>query len=150
MGETPQQDPRSYVFGFGRRICPGRQLGETSLFLLAATCLATLHIAEKLGANGAPIKVAVEYTNGSVMCVLYYKWNIVGNISTDIWTDIPRISHAISSRGLIKPRFSMCLMNRTMPRVAGECLLRCVQSHHCYAFPVNDYYWRHGDHLNLG
>jgi hypothetical protein len=30
LGERPQPDPREFVFGFGRRVCPGQQLGEAS------------------------------------------------------------------------------------------------------------------------
>lgn len=31
MGENPEPDPRPFVFGFGRRVCPGRLLAEASL-----------------------------------------------------------------------------------------------------------------------
>lgn len=32
-------DPRSVVFGFGRRICPGRHYADASTFLIIATAL---------------------------------------------------------------------------------------------------------------
>ncbi|KAF7317507.1 Cytochrome P450 [Mycena kentingensis (nom. inval.)] len=38
------QDPESVVFGFGRRICPGRHLALSSTWLTIASTLASLHI----------------------------------------------------------------------------------------------------------
>nr|VWP02507.1 Arg-6 protein [Ganoderma boninense] len=43
-GETPI-DPTSWAFGFARRICPGKALGENSVFILIATLLAMFDIA---------------------------------------------------------------------------------------------------------
>ncbi|PCH38732.1 cytochrome P450 [Wolfiporia cocos MD-104 SS10] len=37
-------DPRKLVFGFGRRICPGRFLGESSVWLVVTSVLATFDI----------------------------------------------------------------------------------------------------------
>ena len=33
MGSNPEMDPHALVFGFGRRVCPGRELADTSLWL---------------------------------------------------------------------------------------------------------------------
>ena len=38
------RDPRHYVFGFGRRRCPGAHLIEESLWIVMATMVATLDI----------------------------------------------------------------------------------------------------------
>ncbi|KAI0544305.1 cytochrome P450 [Xylaria curta] len=40
----PEPDPEKFVFGFGRRICPGRFLAENSLFLIVAQSLAVFSI----------------------------------------------------------------------------------------------------------
>ncbi|KAM0229934.1 hypothetical protein ACHAPO_009656 [Fusarium lateritium] len=40
----PEQDPRTYVFGFGRRVCPGRVLAENTLFLNIAQSLAVFNV----------------------------------------------------------------------------------------------------------
>ncbi|KAH6994765.1 cytochrome P450 [Fusarium venenatum] len=40
----PEQDPRAYVFGFGRRLCPGRVLAENTLFLNIAQSLAVFNV----------------------------------------------------------------------------------------------------------
>lgn len=50
-GSQPEQDPRTYTFGFGRRICPGRILADNALFLNIAQSLAVLHI--RKDENGA-------------------------------------------------------------------------------------------------
>jgi cytochrome P450 len=39
MGESPEPDPRNIVFGFGRRICPGKLLAEASLRIAFAMLL---------------------------------------------------------------------------------------------------------------
>ncbi|KAJ7059778.1 cytochrome P450 [Mycena amicta] len=44
-----QRDPRHACFGFGRRICPGRELAEISLFTSVATILATFDIERGAG-----------------------------------------------------------------------------------------------------
>lgn len=43
-GTQPEQDPRTYVFGFGRRVCPGRVLADNTLFLNIAQSLAVFNI----------------------------------------------------------------------------------------------------------
>ncbi|KAF7330076.1 OrdA protein [Mycena kentingensis (nom. inval.)] len=57
----PQRDPRHASFGFGRRICPGRELAEISLFMCIATTLATFDIAP--GAGPLPMH---ENTQGTI------------------------------------------------------------------------------------
>ncbi|KAG9126955.1 hypothetical protein FRC07_001254 [Ceratobasidium sp. 392] len=42
--------PKAPTFGFGRRICPGAQLAETSLFITASTLLTVFDITPTLGA----------------------------------------------------------------------------------------------------
>lgn len=39
-----QRDPRTIAFGFGRRICPGRVLADSSVFLSCAMTLAAFSI----------------------------------------------------------------------------------------------------------
>ncbi|THU82832.1 cytochrome P450 [Dendrothele bispora CBS 962.96] len=48
LGSNPEPDPREIVFGFGRRICPGRFLAEISLYITLAMCTATLDISAKI------------------------------------------------------------------------------------------------------
>lgn len=44
LGESPEMDPRVLSFGFGRRVCPGRELADESMFLIIATSLAVFDV----------------------------------------------------------------------------------------------------------
>ncbi|KAH6995360.1 cytochrome P450 [Ilyonectria destructans] len=43
-GLNPETDPHKFVFGFGRRICPGRVLADQALFLNVSQSLAVFNI----------------------------------------------------------------------------------------------------------
>ncbi|GJE96501.1 cytochrome P450 [Phanerochaete sordida] len=49
------------VFGFGRRVCPGRYFTMDSMFLLMAGILATFNIEPALDEHGVPIEVRAEF-----------------------------------------------------------------------------------------
>ncbi|KAK0199369.1 cytochrome P450 [Desarmillaria ectypa] len=57
-GHNPAKDPRNYIFGFGRRRCPGADLVESSIWLLLASMIASLDI-KKSGGD----QVQVKYSN---------------------------------------------------------------------------------------
>ncbi|VDB95598.1 unnamed protein product [Peniophora sp. CBMAI 1063] len=56
-------DPRNYVFGFGRRICPGEHMVDSSVWLLIVCMIATLKIDKAKDSTGNPIEPVVEYPN---------------------------------------------------------------------------------------
>ncbi|KAJ7036174.1 cytochrome P450 [Mycena alexandri] len=60
LGTPTQRDPRTIVFGFGRRVCPGRELAEASVFLCVATTLATFNIGR--GAGPLPVHENLQGT----------------------------------------------------------------------------------------
>ncbi|KAI0754718.1 CyP450 monooxygenase [Daedaleopsis nitida] len=60
-------DPAQFMFGYGRRICPGRYFAETSLFINLAMVLHVFNIAPPLDAYGQPIRIEPKMTNG-IMC----------------------------------------------------------------------------------
>ncbi|KAH7103312.1 cytochrome P450 [Auriculariales sp. MPI-PUGE-AT-0066] len=62
LGQNPQPDPYNFLFGYGRRICPGQQLAEVSTFLLMANSLAALSITPKIGADGVPIQPKIGWS----------------------------------------------------------------------------------------
>jgi cytochrome P450 len=66
LGDNSELDPRAYVFGFGRRACPGRVLGEAMVFLVVSKALATLNILKLRDENGKEITPALEYEDGVV------------------------------------------------------------------------------------
>jgi hypothetical protein len=52
LGENPELDSRDVVFGFGRRICPGRLLADTTTYLIIAQSLAVFNIDKLVDENG--------------------------------------------------------------------------------------------------
>ncbi|CAI7591607.1 unnamed protein product [Penicillium glandicola] len=70
--------PHSYVFGFGRRICPGRLLADSSLFLTIAQTLAVFDINKAVDKEtGKVIEPVVGTTTGLVAHPLPFKCDIV-------------------------------------------------------------------------
>ncbi|THH20317.1 hypothetical protein EW146_g1032 [Bondarzewia mesenterica] len=60
---TKQADPRQFIFGFGRRRCPGVHLGTTSVWFLMTSMLATLHIKKPVDAYGKPVEPKIVFNN---------------------------------------------------------------------------------------
>ena len=58
--------PRKIVFGFGRRLCPGREFAEASVWLAAACVLALLDVGKACDAAGREITPPAEYFSGFV------------------------------------------------------------------------------------
>lgn len=54
------------VFGFGRRVCPGKAFGEGTIFAIAATFLATCDIFPAIDEHGNDIIPDVVYSSGSL------------------------------------------------------------------------------------
>ncbi|KAI1130849.1 cytochrome P450 [Nemania abortiva] len=55
LGSKPERDPHIFVWGFGRRVCPGRILADNTVWLTIAQCLAVYKI-------GRPVENGVEVT----------------------------------------------------------------------------------------
>ncbi|THH06077.1 hypothetical protein EW146_g9722 [Bondarzewia mesenterica] len=53
-------------FGFGRRICPGRHLADSTLWISVASILAVFTIEKAKDENGAEIPVRVDFADGLV------------------------------------------------------------------------------------
>lgn len=49
------------VFGFGRRICPGRFFAEANVWMLMANLIATMDIGKVVDEKGRDIDVTGEY-----------------------------------------------------------------------------------------
>ena len=50
-GRDPEMDPHMLAFGFGRRICPGREFADISLYLNIAMSLSVFNITKPPGSN---------------------------------------------------------------------------------------------------
>ncbi|KAK1227831.1 hypothetical protein PQX77_009144 [Marasmius sp. AFHP31] len=64
------------AFGFGRRICPGRHLAMSMIYISAASILATFDISKMVDENGLEIEPRVEYTSTITNNPLPFKCNI--------------------------------------------------------------------------
>jgi hypothetical protein len=71
-----EPDPRNYIFGFGRRICPGRGVADNSLFITIAQALAVFNIEKPLDADGKVIEPTIQYEAGAISHPLPYKISI--------------------------------------------------------------------------
>ncbi|KAH9927567.1 cytochrome P450 [Fomitopsis serialis] len=54
--ENLNPDPRIFAFGYGRRVCPGQMLAESTLFLTAANILASFDVSEAFSLDGSEPK----------------------------------------------------------------------------------------------
>ncbi|PBK60866.1 cytochrome P450 [Armillaria solidipes] len=61
----PELDPYKMVFGFGRRICPGRLLADASVFMSCAMVLAVFDIS-KYSENGVVFEPDTEHSAGTI------------------------------------------------------------------------------------
>jgi cytochrome P450 len=75
LGPQPQQDPRNVCFGFGRRICPGRVLADSSLFISCAMSLAVFDIT-KYSKDGVVVEPVVEQKTGTISHPKPFKFSI--------------------------------------------------------------------------
>ncbi|KAJ3547603.1 hypothetical protein NM688_g5386 [Phlebia brevispora] len=64
-GKLAAPDAREYCFGFGRRICPGVHLADSSIWISCALSLAVFHISKTVE-DGKVVEPVVEYTGGLV------------------------------------------------------------------------------------
>ncbi|KAK7756776.1 hypothetical protein SLS62_001219 [Diatrype stigma] len=63
--DSPPPDPRDYVFGFGRRICPGRLLADSSVWLTIAKSLSALEFRKPV-VNGKELEPSVLFEPGGI------------------------------------------------------------------------------------
>jgi cytochrome P450 len=63
---TPPPDPRDYVFGFGRRVCPGKLLADSSVWLTVALSLAALDIQKPVNQDGHEMTPEVDFMPGVI------------------------------------------------------------------------------------
>ncbi|KAI0800119.1 cytochrome P450 [Fomes fomentarius] len=57
-------DPRTFAFGYGRRVCPGRHLGEASVFVTIASILHTFSIQPPVNEKGVALPLDVKCVEG--------------------------------------------------------------------------------------
>ncbi|KAI0097573.1 cytochrome P450 [Nemania sp. FL0031] len=62
IGPYPAPDPTKHIFGYGRRICPGRYLATSSVWLTIAQSLSVFEISKGLDKNGREVEPTVEFS----------------------------------------------------------------------------------------
>ncbi|KAL2170137.1 hypothetical protein VTG60DRAFT_5159 [Thermothelomyces hinnuleus] len=78
LGPNAAPSPHNYVFGFGRRICPGRLLADSTLFLTIAQTLAVFEIRKAVDKDtGKVIEPVVGTTAGLVAHPLPFQCRLV-------------------------------------------------------------------------
>ncbi|KAF7368570.1 Cytochrome P450 [Mycena venus] len=61
------------AFGFGRRLCPGRHMALSSMWITVASILATFDISKAVGEDGRVIEPSYEYLSGLISTPLPFK-----------------------------------------------------------------------------
>ncbi|KAG6847021.1 hypothetical protein H0H93_010588 [Arthromyces matolae] len=64
--EKPQLDPQTFVYGFGRRACPGKELANANMFLFISMMLACFDIKKALDTEGNEITPNIKFGSGTV------------------------------------------------------------------------------------
>ncbi|KAM5545117.1 hypothetical protein V8D89_001228 [Ganoderma adspersum] len=76
LRDNPPRDPADYVFGFGRRICPGRHFSMASAFIYVASILHVFDIQPPLDEHGLPVKLEYKTTGAVVSHIHGYQYII--------------------------------------------------------------------------
>ncbi|RDB16528.1 O-methylsterigmatocystin oxidoreductase [Hypsizygus marmoreus] len=75
-GHPAERDIYDFIFGFGRRVCPGRVLADTSLFIMVAMTLAVYDISKFVDENGVTVEPVLKPLTGSVSQPTPFKCSI--------------------------------------------------------------------------
>lgn len=70
LGPNAEDAISSLPFGFGRRICPGQYLADSSLFIYMSTALSTLSISKAKDVQGNEFTPEVRHSSGIIRSVL--------------------------------------------------------------------------------
>jgi len=69
-------DPEMVAFGFGRRVCPGRHLASSSVWITVASMLATFNIEKAVDEEGKIVEPSYEYFPGVISSPLPFRCSI--------------------------------------------------------------------------
>ncbi|KAF9067150.1 O-methylsterigmatocystin oxidoreductase [Rhodocollybia butyracea] len=74
-GNSKQKDPREYLFGFGRRVCPGVHLADASVWLACASVLAAFDISPAVK-DGTTVMPSGNFMDGIISHPEQFECNI--------------------------------------------------------------------------
>lgn len=125
LKQTPELDPRQFVFGFGRRICPGNELAFQAVWITAASILWGVKLQKSGEDIIAPDQDLDRFSLGSVRYECFYnnlKWNAHNSFRGFKCTgvlQVPSYPKAPEPKGYVRsPRvFALAkLEERALPR----------------------------------
>jgi len=70
------RDPFMIAFGFGRRLCPGSHIARSTLWIAAASILATFNISKSVDKDGRVIEPSCEYLSAILRHPLPFECSI--------------------------------------------------------------------------
>ncbi len=98
------------VFGFGKRVCPGRHYVDTTLFIVAATVLSAFRIEKRCDSERAPFEFT--YSGGLVRYVERFSVGKAWRADRCYLSPVVRThSHALSVQEINKQRSLLFLEN---------------------------------------
>ncbi|KZT23364.1 cytochrome P450 [Neolentinus lepideus HHB14362 ss-1] len=65
-GRTPQPDPRGPAFGFGRRVCPGKDIAENNIWISIASLFYAFKVSPAVDKNGKEIPIDSAFAEHSI------------------------------------------------------------------------------------
>lgn len=71
-----EPDPRTWTFGYGRRVCPGRYVADNALFVTIAQSLAVFKIEKLVDENGQVVEPELKFEPGVVSHPVPYRTSI--------------------------------------------------------------------------
>ncbi|GBE84279.1 Multifunctional cytochrome P450 monooxygenase af510 [Sparassis crispa] len=71
-----RRDPRNFVFGFGRRRCPGMHLMESSFWIVMASMIATMDLAKAVDEHGNVVEPETSFDNAVFRIPTTFKCDI--------------------------------------------------------------------------
>ncbi|EUC61305.1 cytochrome P450 family protein [Rhizoctonia solani AG-3 Rhs1AP] len=69
-------NPRDFIFGIGRRVCPGNHIADVSVWLAIASLAATMDINKTRDSNGVYVEPVTEWSSGFVSQLRPFKCSI--------------------------------------------------------------------------
>ncbi|KAJ7278952.1 cytochrome P450 [Mycena rebaudengoi] len=73
---NPEVRDPSLGFGFGRRVCPGRHMAQSTLWITVASLLAVFDITKAIGEDGKILEPSYEYHSAIVLMPFPFKCSI--------------------------------------------------------------------------
>jgi len=75
LSKNKPLDPRDFVFGYGRRICPGLHIAQATIWITIVSILSTFNIKKQRDSEGEEITPPLEFTTGIIRCEIFIRYS---------------------------------------------------------------------------